>query len=207
MSKKIKVLIADDHAVVRIGLSALIGTERDMQIVGQAKDGVDAVSLALATQPDVIIMDLRMPNSDGVTATQQIAAKLPSAKIIILTSYGESDGVAHALESGAFGAISKTAEDAVLVSVVRRVAAGEKYVSPDIKKLLQDSPPVPKMTSRQQEILSYMAKGLTNKDIAQLLDIREDSVEEHVNLILAKLDAANRTEAVAIALKKHLLQI
>lgn len=204
---KIKILIADDHAVVRIGLAALFGTEHALQVVGQAKDGNDAVAQALATQPDVVIMDLRMPNADGVAATQQLQAKLPSAKVLILTSYGEADGVAHALEAGACGAVSKTAEDAVLVSVVRRIAAGGSYVSPEIKKLLKDSPPVPRMTPRQQEILSYMVKGLTNRDIAALLKIREDSVEEHVNLILAKLDAANRTEAAAIALRKHLLKI
>lgn len=202
---RIKVLIADDHAVVRIGLAALFGTEKDMQVVGQAKDGEEVVSLALATHPDVIVMDLRMPKTDGSTATQCLKAKLPSAKVLILTSYGEADGVAHALDAGAYGAITKTAEDTILTSVVRRIAAGERYVSPEIKKLLKDSPPVPKMTTRQEEILTYMAKGLTNKDIAKLLRIREDSVEEHVNLILAKLDAANRTEAVAIALQKHLL--
>ena len=204
---KIKVLIADDHAVVRIGLAALLGTEKDMLVVGQAKDGEEVVSQALAAHPDVIVMDLRMPKTDGATATQRLKAKLPSAKVLILTSYGEADGVAHALEAGACGAISKTAEDSILISVVRHIAAGEQYVSPEIKKLLKDSPPVPKMTSRQEEILAYMVKGLTNKDIAKLLKIREDSVEEHVNLILAKLDAANRTEAVAIALQKHLLKI
>lgn len=204
---KIKILIADDHAVVRIGLTALLNAEKDMQVVGQAKDGDEAVSQALVTQPDVIIMDLRMPTTSGDLATQRLMDRLPSVKVIILTSYGEADGVAHALEAGASGAISKTAEDAVLVSVIRRVAAGERYISPEIKKLLKESPPVPKLTSRQQEILDYMVKGLTNKDIANLLNIREDSVEEHVNLILAKLDAANRTEAVAIALRKHLLTI
>ena len=204
---RIKVLIADDHAVVRIGLAALFGTERDMQVVGQAKDGEEAVTLALATHPDVVVMDLRMPKTDGATATRLLKDKLPGVNVLILTSYGEADGVAHALDADASGAITKTAEDTILTSVVRRIAAGERYVSPEIKKLLKDSPPVPKMTTRQEEILTYMAKGLTNKDIASLLRIREDSVEEHVNLILAKLDAANRTEAVAIALQKHLLNL
>ena len=203
---RIRVLIADDHAVVRIGLTALFEAERDMTVVGQAKNGNEAVAQALITHPDVVIMDLRMPQTDGVTATQRLLARLPDVKVLILTSFGESDGVAHALEAGAFGAVTKTAEDAFLVSVVRRIAAGEHYISAEIKKLLKDSPPVPKMTSRQQEILFYLAKGLTNRDIADLLHIRVDSVEEHVNLILAKLDAANRTEAVAIALQKHLLK-
>ena len=203
---RIRVLIADDHAVVRIGLTALFEAERDMAVVGNAKNGNEAVAQALTSHPDVVIMDLRMPQTDGVTATQRLLARLPDVKVLILTSFGESDGVAHALEAGAFGAVTKTAEDAFLVSVVRRIAAGEHYISAEIKKLLKDSPPVPKMTSRQQEILFYLAKGLTNRDIADLLHIRVDSVEEHVNLILAKLDAANRTEAVAIALLKHLLK-
>ena len=204
-SKTIKVLIADDHAVVRAGLSTLLGTESDIEVVAQAKNGKEAVAMAVETQPDVVIMDLRMPEMDGAEATSEIRHRQPDAKIIVLTSFGEADGVAHALESGAAGAMTKTAEDAELVSVVRRIAAGEKYVSPEIKKLLHDNPPVPKLTPRQQEILGYMVKGLTNRDIAKLLSIREDTVEEHVNLLLSKIDATNRTEAVSIAIRKQLL--
>jgi len=205
--KTISVIIADDHAVVRTGLVALLGAEADIEVVGQAKNGREAVALAIERQPDVVIMDLRMPETDGVTATGQIHKRLPSTRILVLTSFGEADDVAHALEAGASGAITKTAEDAELVDVVRRVAKGENYISPTIRKLLHDSPPVPKLTSRQAEILGYMIKGLTNRDIAGILHIREDSVEEHVNLVLAKIDASNRTEAVAIALRKHLLKI
>ena len=205
--KKISVLIADDHAVVRTGLAAMLGAERDIAVVGQAKNGREAVTKSLANPPDVVVMDLRMPEMDGVEATAELQQKLPSARILVLTSFGEADDVAHALEAGAAGAITKTAEDAELVDVVRRIAAGENYVSPTLRKLLRDNPPVQKLSPRQTEILGYMVKGLTNKDIASLLHIREDSVEEHVNTILAKIDASNRTEAVAIALRKHLLKI
>jgi len=206
MKPKIRILIADDHAVVRAGLSTLLGTESDIEIVAQAKNGKEAVAMAIETRPDVVIMDLRMPEMDGAEATVELLRQLPEAKVLVLTSFGEADGVAHALESGAAGAITKTAEDAELVSVVRRIAAGGKYVSPEIKKLLHDDPPVPKLTSRQGEILGYMVKGLTNRDIAAMLSIREDTVEEHVNLLLAKIGATNRTEAVSIALRKQLVQ-
>lgn len=205
MKPKIKVLIADDHAVVRAGLATLLGTEDDIEVVAQAKNGNEAISKALEKHPDVVIMDLRMPEMDGAEATVELQHRLPSAKVLVLTSFGEADGVAHALESGAAGAVTKTAEDAELVSVVRRIAAGEKYVSPEIKKLLHESPPVPKLTPRQQEILGYLVKGLTNRDIAEILRIREDTVEEHVNLLLEKIDATNRTEAVSIAMRKQLV--
>ena len=205
--KKISVLIADDHAVVRTGLAAMLGAEKDIHVIDQAKNGKEAVAKSLKNPPDVVVMDLRMPEMDGVEATVELQQKLPSARILVLTSFGEADDVAHALEAGAAGAITKTAEDAELVDVVRRIAAGENYVSPTLRKLLRDNPPVQKLSPRQTEILGYMVKGLTNKDIASLLRIREDSVEEHVNTILAKIDASNRTEAVAIALRKHLLKM
>ena len=207
MNQKIKILIADDHAVVRAGLTTLLGTEDDIEVVAQAKNGNEAISKMLETRPDVVIMDLRMPAKDGADATAEIHRRHPATKILILTSFGEADGVAHALECGASGAITKTAEDAELLSVVRKVAAGERFISPEIKKMLKDNPPVPKLTPRQLEILSYMVRGLTNRNIAESLKISTDTVEEHVNLILAKLNAANRAEAVAIALKKHLLKI
>ena len=207
MKPKIRVLIADDHAVVRAGLATLLGTEGDIEVVAEAKNGKEAVAMAIEARPDVVIMDLRMPEMDGTEATAEIRRRQPGTKILVLTSFGEADGVAHALESGASGAMTKTAEDAELVSVVRRVAAGEEFVSPEIKRLLHDDPPVPKLTPRQREILGYMVKGFTNRDIAAMLSIREDTVEEHVNLLLAKINATNRTEAVSIALRKQLVSL
>ena len=205
--KQIRVLIADDHTIVRIGLKALFAGEADLEVVGEVRNGVEAVKTALETHPDVVIMDLQMPKKDGVEATRELAEKLPSAAVAILTTYGTSDGIAHALQAGARGAMLKTADDARLVSAIRRIAAGEEYVSPDIRKLLADDPPVPELTARQQEILQSLTTGLTNKEIAQQLGIRRDSVEDHINTLFAKLGAANRTEAVAIALRKHLLKI
>ena len=205
--KTIRVLIADDHTIVRIGLKALLGAEKDIEIVGEAKNGEMAVKEAMRLQPDVVIMDLMMPKMDGAAATAALRDRLPEAKVIILTTFGSSDGIAHALESGAAGALMKTADDAALISTIRSVAGGMTVISPEIRRLLAEDPPIPVLTSRQTEVLQSMMRGLTNRDIAKQLGIRQDGVNEHVAAILAKIGAANRTEAVAIALRKHLLKL
>ena len=202
----IKVLIADDHTIVRAGLAALLGTERDLEIVGQAKNGVEAVREAVRLLPDVIIMDLMMPKKDGVQATAEIAAKVPAAKVILLTTFGTSDGIAHALRNGAKGAILKNADNAQLATAIRKVARGEEFISPDIRQQLAVDPPIPELTPRQRDILASMIRGLTDRDIARQLGIRQDGVNDHVSAILQKLGAANRTEAVVISLRKHLLK-
>ena len=203
---RIKVLIADDHTIVRAGLAALLGTERDLEIVGQAKNGVEAVREAVRLLPDVIIMDLMMPKKDGVQATAEIADRVPTAKVILLTTFGTSDGIAHALRNGARGAILKNADNAQLATAIRKVARGEEFVSPDIRQQLAVDPPIPELTPRQRDILASMIRGLTDRDIARQLGIRQDGVNDHVSAILQKLGAANRTEAVVIALRKHLLK-
>lgn len=206
MKDKIRVLIADDHTIVRIGLAALLGAEKDIEVVGEAKNGDMAVKEALRLRPDVVIMDLMMPKKDGAAATAELREKLPSAKVVILTTFGASDGISHALKDGAAGALMKTADDGVIVSTIRAVAAGGTVVSPDVERLMAEDPPVPRLTPRQAEVLQSMTHGLTNRDIATQLGIRQDRVDEHVAAILTKIGAANRTEAVAIALRKHLLK-
>ncbi|MBR3921811.1 MAG: response regulator transcription factor [Kiritimatiellae bacterium] len=207
MKNTIRVLIADDHTIVRIGLRTLLGAEKDIEVVGEAKNGEMAVKEALRLRPDVVIMDLMMPKMDGAEATAALHEKLPETKVIILTTFGSSDGIAHAIESGAAGALMKTADDAALISTIRSVAGGKTVISPDIKRLLAEDPPIPVLTTRQTEVLQSMMRGLTNRDIAKQLGIRQDGVNEHVAAILAKIGAANRTEAVAIALRKHLLKL
>ena len=205
--KKIAILIADDHAVVRGGLAALLATERDFSVVGQAKNGEEAVREAKRLKPDVVLMDLVMPKLSGAAATETLTAELPATRIVILTSFGATEGIARALAAGAAGALMKTDDDATLIKTIRRVAAGERVVSAEIQNLLKADPPVPSLTPRQRDILESLTRGLTNKDIASELGIRLDGVERHVNDILAKIGAANRTEAVAIALRKQLLKI
>ena len=207
MNRKTKVLVADDHKIVRIGLVSLLKTVKDLEVVGEASDGDEAVTLAQRTRPDVVVMDLMMPQKDGVAATAEIHALLPETRILILTTFGTSDGIARALESGAIGAVMKTADDRLLIEAIREVAAGHRYLSDDIQRLLADDPPIPELTERQSEILRSITRGLTNADIAKLLGIREDSVKKLVATVCSKIGAANRTEAAVIALRKHLLKV
>ena len=204
--KKIRVLIADDHKIVRMGLAALLATERDLQLVGEAENGIEAVRHATSLKPDVVVMDLMMPKKDGVEATREILAAAAETKILVLTSYGTSNAVGQALEAGAAGALMKTADDAQIVSVIRRLAAGEKYVSPEIRRSIRETPTIPVLSPRQAEVLKQLTLGLTNKEIADALGIRKDGVEDHIKVIFAKLGATNRAEAVAVALRRHLLK-
>ena len=205
--KKISILVADDHMIVRIGLVALLSSEPDLHVIAEADDGKDALAKAFKHSPDIVIMDLMMPGMDGVAATAEIKAQCPTTKVILLTSYSTSDGISHALDAGADGAVLKTADDTMLLSAIRKVAQGETYVSPTIRKMLAANPPLPGLTDRQLDVLEAMSRGLTNRDIATELGICEARVAEHVNNILSKLVAANRAEAVGIALRKHLLKI
>ena len=207
MSGKIRVLVVDDHAIVRIGLKSVLEYEHDIEVAGEAKNGIEAVDEAKKLHPDVVVMDLVMPRKDGVAATSEIHDLLPDTKILILTTFGTSDAIAHALEAGASGAIMKTADDAMIVSAIRKVAAGETYISPDVRRQLEESPPVPKLSPRQSEVLTEIAHGKSNKEIAALLGIRLDSVEDIANTLYAKLGASNRAEAVDVAHRKHLLKL
>ena len=206
MSGKIRVLVVDDHAIVRIGLKSVLEYEHDIEVAGEAKNGIEAVDEAKKLHPDVVVMDLVMPRKDGVAATSEIHDLLPDTKILILTTFGTSDAIAHALEAGASGAIMKTADDAMIVSAIRKVAAGETYISPDVRRQLEESPPVPKLSPRQTEVLTEIAHGKSNKEIAAQLGIRLDSVEDIANTLYAKLGVSNRAEAVDVAHRKHLLQ-
>ena len=206
MKEKITILIADDHLIVRTGLAALLGTEHDLQVVGQAKNGIEAVRETVRLQPDVVIMDLVMPKKNGVDATAEISEKAPGSRIILLTTFGTSDGIAHALAAGAKGAILKNADNAELVRAIRKVYNGGEFISADIKQQMAVDPPIPHLTPRQNEILAAMVRGLTDRDISRQLGIRLDGVNDHVRAILAKIGAANRTEAVAIAMRKHLVE-
>jgi len=206
MKKKTRILIADDHAVVRMGLAALLSAETDMTVVGQSADGAAAVADAARLRPDVVIMDLMMPKLDGVAATDAIHRADPTVRIILLTSFSTADGISRALEVGASGALLKTADGTELARAIREALAGRDAVSEDVRKLFTIDPPIRDLTERQRTILAAMAAGRANKEIAAELGLQTDSVRQHVIAILAKLGAANRAEAVAIAMRKHLLK-
>ena len=204
--KTIRILIADDHAVVRRGLRSILQIEKDFQIVGEASNGAETVEKARQLNPNVIIMDLIMPEKSGSEATAEILAEHPETRILLLTTFGTADDVAKALEAGAAGALMKTSDESEIIAAIRTVAAGGRAVSDEIKRLMAESPPTPSLTSRQSEVLNAMSKGLSNAEIAKVFGINEFTVREHVVNIMAKLDASNRAEAVAIALRKNLLK-
>jgi len=205
MKSKTRILIVDDHALIRRGLADLLRYEKDLAVVGEASDGEAAVAVATELKPDVVVMDLMMPVMDGVEATQRIKTALPEAKILILTTFGTSVDVARAIAAGASGAIMKDASMEDQLHAIRTVASGDKVLSPEIEKAVQEEP-LPEFTERQQLILESIARGLTNKDIANMLDISSDAVKQHFAAICAKLGAANRAEAVNVAHRKHLLK-
>ena len=206
MKKGIRVLIADDHAIVRAGLAAVLGFEQDISIVGEAVDGETAVAQACQIKPDIVIMDLMMPKMDGVEATAAIRRKLPDTKILILTTYGTSADIRRALSAGAAGAVTKTMLNAELTAAIRDVAAGKTVLTPDIRQALKETQNQPELTQRQKDILTSITRGLTNQDIATQFGITVSGVKQHLNAIFAKLGAANRSEAISIAMRKQLLK-
>ena len=204
---KIRILVADDHAIVRVGLVTLLGRVPDFEIVGEAGNGAVAVSKALKLAPDVVVLDLVMPKMDGVAATAALHEKLPNAKVLILTSFGTSEDLSRALNAGAIGAILKNAANSELVSAIRRVAAGKRTISPEIENMLANDPPVPELSPRQRDILESIMRGLTNNQIAMQFEISPKRVKTHIAKLFEKIGAASRSEAVSIALRKQLLKI
>ncbi len=203
--KKHTILIADDHELVRSGLSLVLGYQKDFAVVGAASNGEEAVAAALALRPDLIILDLMMPAKDGTQATREILAAFPSARIVILTTYATSFEILAALDAGAYGALSKDISNADLVRSLHDVLAGHHVLSPDIQNLIAANLESSALTARQVEILGMLARGLSNHDIATALRLSENGVKFHLRGLFAKLGAATRTEAVAVALRRRLL--
>ncbi len=205
--KKTTILLVDDHALLRRGLADLIKYEVDLEVIGEAADGEAAIAAAERLNPDVIVMDLMMPVMDGVEATRRIKATMPETKILILTTFGTSADVARAVDAGVSGAIMKDDAMENQLAAIRTAANGGKAFSPVIEKSLGDTPAMPKLTDKQKVILESVTRGLTNRDIATMLGISTDAVKQHLAAIFTKIGAANRSEAVSIALRKHLLKL
>ena len=204
--EKTRVLIADDHAIVRMGLVSLLGTTKSIEVVGEAFDGEDAVRKTLKTKPDVVMMDLVMPRKDGVEASAELHEKAPDVRVLILTTFSSSENIAKALKAGASGAVLKSASNDELIAAVLKVAGGERFLAADVERRLADDPPLPGLSPRQVEILESIARGLSNKEISSQFDISLESVKSHIKIILEKLGAANRTEAASIAQRKRVLK-
>ena len=205
--KKTRILIADDHTLVRVGLKAMLHYQPAMTVVGEATNGEEAVTLAGKLKPDVIIMDLMMPVLSGAEATRRILESDSAARIIILTSFGAAADMARALKYGARGAQLKEAPAETLITAIHTVMSGGTAISPEIQQTIDQDSDIPVLTERQQGILDSTVRGLTNKEIGVQFGLSPLSVKKYLSIIFAKLGAANRAEAVAIALRKHLLKM
>ena len=203
----IRVLIADDHPVVREGLAAILRSEPDVQVVAEATDGVHACALYDQHLPDVVILDLRMPRKDGLqVVTELMSSRRPKPRIIVMTTYETEEDVRRALQAGAKAYLVKGALPERILETVRRVAGGEALVPANIASVLTESLSHPELSPRELQVLRKMAAGDSNKEIGQKLSITEHTVKAHVKAILLKLGAVGRTEAIAIAMKRGLLR-
>ena len=215
MTESIRILIVDDHAVVREGLRALIEVNPEMELAGEAADGVEAVQKARSLQPDVILLDLVMPRKGGIEAISEIKEETPNARILVLTSFAEDDKVFPAIKAGALGYLLKDSSARELLQAIRDVYRGEPTMHPTIaRKLmreLQRPPELPPteepLTVREVEVLKLVAQGLSNQEIADVLVISERTVRTHVTNILTKLHLANRTQAALYALREKLARL
>lgn len=205
-NNKIRILIVDDHQVVRMGLAAIIQHEPDMILAGEATDGTQAIRLARELVPDVILMDLIMPHKNGAETTAAILKENPGAKVLVLTTFGESQEVSQAVKAGAVGALIKNTPHKTLVSAIRSVAVGQHAFSPEISRMLDARLQTPSLTERQLEILNYASRGLTTREIGKLIGIGRDGVNAHLRIIFEKLGASSKTEAIILAINDGILK-
>ena len=213
MSEPIRVLVADDHPTLRDGLRAILDTQDDMQVVGEAANGIEAVERAAALQPDVVLMDLEMPVMDGVEATRRLAEQLPTTPVIVLTAFDTDDRIIGAVEAGARGYLLKGATRDEIFRAIRVAREGGTLLQPAVASKLLRHVNAPRtahgpetLTDREREVLALLVDGLMNKEIARRLVVTERTVKFHVASILAKLGVPNRAAAVRVALEQRLLE-
>ena len=205
--QKIRILIADDHYIVRMGLVALVNTEPDMEVVAEAADGAQAIELFAKHTPDLALIDARMPVKDGIEATIEIRRRFPAASILMLTAFDGDADIRKALEAGVQGYVLKSSTGDRLIPALRAVAAGERWVPREVASRLASRNSFEQLTAREMQVLNELAKGLSNKQIADVLNITEYTVKDHLKNILAKLRVADRTEAVTVALRRGIIHL
>ena len=206
-SNIIRVLIADDHSVLAHGLALLLECERDITVIGQARNGYEALELFRQHQPDVTLMDLRMPQLDGVAAITAICAEFNDAGIIVLTTYDGDEDIYRGLRAGAKGYLLKDAEPNELMAAIRTVHSGRKYIPPNIGAKLVERMSNPQLSDRELEVLRLMVAGKSTQEISAALSIAESTVKYHVNNILSKLGVNDKTQAVIAAVKRGIVNI
>ena len=204
---KIRILLADDHMLMRMGIATLVSTAKDMTVVGEACNGRQAVELAGSLRPDVVIMDLMMPEMSGGEATKAIHAAHPGIKIVILTTYGTSAELATAVTNGAVGVLLKDKVEMDLLNTIRFVIEGNQVIPTRLLAQIEEDKAMGKLTDRQMEILASVAEGQSNADIALQFGLSEITVKKHLSAIFERLGVANRSEAVALAFRKQMLKV
>lgn len=204
-SDTVKILFADDHQIVREGLMRLIERESDLKIIAETDNGTDAVRLALQLRPDVTILDLRMPGLDGASAAAEILKRAPESKIVLLTSFTTAADIKRALNAGALGAVIKDCPCEMLISAIRSVANGEKFVSQEIANIMEEAKRLPALSPRQKDILRLVAKGFNNDEIASRIGITRHGVKAHLAIVFERIGASSRTEAASIAISAGII--
>lgn len=206
-STKIRVLIVDDHAILRRGLATIVDRDPEMMVIAQAEDGQQAIALFREYQPDVTLMDLRMPQMEGVEAITVICAEFKQARIIVLTTYDGDEDIYRGLHAGAQGYLLKDAKADELLNAIRIVHSGQKYVPPAVGAKLLQRMSQPELSERELDVLRLMAQGMSNVEIATALKIGESTVKSHVNRLLSKLGVNDRTQAVVVAIKRGFVSL
>ncbi|MBI4295663.1 MAG: response regulator transcription factor [Chloroflexi bacterium] len=214
MDSKIRILVVDDHAIMRDGIRALLNLHSDIEIVGEAADGKEAVEKAEELSPDVVVMDIAMPIMDGLEATRRIKKKTPDMKVLVLTQYNNREYILSAIRAGAAGYVPKRAVGSELITAIRAVYRGESFLYPSaaaalIKDYLQqaEAEPYDRLTDREREVLKLIAEGQTSQEVAKMLGINLKTVLAHRSRIMKKLDLHNRTELIKYAVRKGLVTI
>jgi DNA-binding NarL/FixJ family response regulator len=205
--EKIKVMVVDDHPLMRVGVASIVNARSDMTVAAQAGSGEESVTLFFKHKPDVTLMDLRLPGMTGVDAIHTIRSTHPKARFVVLTTYEGDADIHRALEAGAQGYVIKGMPYQTLVDAIRRVHAGGCFLPPPVARALASRMPDSELSAREQEVLRLLASGKSNKDIASLLGIAEATVKCHVSAILLRLDVSDRTQAVVTALQRGLIHL
>jgi two-component system NarL family response regulator len=204
---RLRILVADDHLVYRIGIRSLLEAEMGFQVVGEASNSTETVSLYRRLLPDVLLLDLRMPHKGGMEAVRMIRSEFPDARILVVTSYQTEEEVLQVLKAGALGYILKDLDGNMLMEAIQAVCAGRRWVSPGVEKQLAQGAAHQPLTARETEVVRLLARGLTNREIANVFRISESTVKNHVNHLLMKLEVADRTEAVTYCLARGIVHL
>ena len=203
----VRILVVDDHFIVRMGLVALINTEPDLTVIGETDNGDHAVALFEKLKPDLVLMDLRMPKRSGTEATRQIHRLAPAARVLVLSAFDGDADISTALEAGARGYVLKSATGEELIPAIRAVAGGQRWIPREVATRLKSRSAYEELTAREIDVLNQLARGLANKEIAEVLKISEYTTKDHLKSILAKLRVADRTQAVTAALQRGIIRL